>query len=244
METSTFWTVIIIQSIAFIGGLIKIHHESYSKQKGKNLATKEDIASITEKIKTVEHQFLDKSATLKSNLDFKYNHKNEERLALIDFHKKFSKWIILLSEGVPTMYNDYNEEDIRKKNYSFYLARQDFKEAFALVRLYIKDDSLIQLILNLDTLIFEKLYLIPRKSLIEVDKNNKYLKILEETEKDFEKWNPKFQELMEERKKIIDDTAQNTILASRMIKPANIEYEDYIKSYLDKICIELSSENP
>ena len=244
METSTFWTVIIIQSIVFLGGLIKIHHESYSKQKGKNLATKEDITSITEKIKTVEHQFLDKSATLKSNLDFKYNHKNEERLALIDFHKKFSKWIILLSEGIPRVYNAYNEEDIKNKDYSFFLVGQDYKEALALVRLYIKNDSLVKLILNFETLIYEKLYIIPRMCLINISKNNKFLEILKETEKDFEKWNPKFQELMEERKKIINDTAESTQLALKMIKSTKIEYEDCIKSYIDTICIELSSENP
>ncbi|MFK2184183.1 hypothetical protein ACIXKU_17460 [Bacteroides fragilis] len=60
--------------------------KAYEVEKGKNLATKEDIREITKNIKSVESKF-----TILTNLHSGIL--SEERNAIIEFNEKYSLWI-------------------------------------------------------------------------------------------------------------------------------------------------------
>ena len=60
--------------ITFIAGLfIKNYLPSYMNEKGKNLATKEDIQEITQKAEAVQQEFKEKFELFSSDVQFKYD---------------------------------------------------------------------------------------------------------------------------------------------------------------------------
>lgn len=62
VQTSTLVVVIVL------GYLLRDFFPSYSKEKGKNLATKEDIQAITEKIESVKAEYAKSLETVKTKL--------------------------------------------------------------------------------------------------------------------------------------------------------------------------------
>ncbi|WP_019601178.1 hypothetical protein [Teredinibacter turnerae] len=54
--------------LAFIGGLSGAFLSSYFKEKGKNVATKEDISHITKEIEKVKYEYTRETESLRSNL--------------------------------------------------------------------------------------------------------------------------------------------------------------------------------
>ena len=81
---------------AIIAGLVQ-YIITYFKEKGKNLATKEDIGEITKEIKSVESQFINKTEKLKNKLAILANAQTDitsmERQAIIEVNKSLFMWI-------------------------------------------------------------------------------------------------------------------------------------------------------
>ncbi|OCN01344.1 hypothetical protein A7X67_01730 [Clostridium sp. W14A] len=69
------WIYIIIEVILFflLGLFIKNYFPSYMKEKGKDLATKEDIQEITRKTEEVQKEFKQKFELFSSDVHFKYD---------------------------------------------------------------------------------------------------------------------------------------------------------------------------
>ena len=71
---------IIIEIIIVIIGLYLAFFKAYFKEKGKNLATKEDITEITQKIETVKNEIY-------FNTQSKLSLTTEERNALVNYYE-------------------------------------------------------------------------------------------------------------------------------------------------------------
>ena len=88
---------LIPQVVTFLFMLFLLGSREYSKKKGANLADKEDMAAITNKIEEVKNQFTKENEFLKANLQFVINNQlqtsNEGRNAIISFYDSYSKWI-------------------------------------------------------------------------------------------------------------------------------------------------------
>jgi hypothetical protein len=72
------WLIFIVQLIILAGLgasalLIKNYLPSYTKEKGKNLATREDIEEITDKIESVKTEYAKELEGLKSQLNAKFH---------------------------------------------------------------------------------------------------------------------------------------------------------------------------
>ena len=72
------WLILVVQLIilASFGALVlfaKNYLPSYTKEKGKNLATKEDIKDITDKIESVKTEYAKELEGLKSQLNAKFH---------------------------------------------------------------------------------------------------------------------------------------------------------------------------
>lgn len=72
-------------------------NKAYESEKGKNLATKEDIGEITKEIKSVESKFINETERLKSNLAILTNLQTDissiERNALVEINKSLFTWL-------------------------------------------------------------------------------------------------------------------------------------------------------
>ena len=75
MDGYSILIIVICQAvITFIAGLfLKNYLPSYMNEKGKNLATKEDIQEITQKTESVQQEFREKFELFSSDVQFKYN---------------------------------------------------------------------------------------------------------------------------------------------------------------------------
>ena len=77
---------IIIESLLFIIGLYLAFFKSYFQEKGKNLATKEDISEITKQVESIKNDFLFSTQS-------KISLKTEERNSLVNCYEKISYWL-------------------------------------------------------------------------------------------------------------------------------------------------------
>lgn len=94
-----FGIIIVVQLGGFALLLIKIYAKSYSSEKGKNLATKEDIGEITGIIESIKSSLSIRAEELKSDLSYKNEHlihlRAAERLAIINYYK--ATWVLALN---------------------------------------------------------------------------------------------------------------------------------------------------
>jgi len=94
-----FWLIIALQTVGFIFICFKLYAKSYSTEKGKNLATKEDIGEITKIIESIKTDLAIKTEELKSELSFKSEHlihlRAAEREAITNYYK--ATWALVLN---------------------------------------------------------------------------------------------------------------------------------------------------
>lgn len=139
-------TVIVIGIVLFF--MIKNFLPSYFNEKGKNLATKEDIDEITERVEKIKSEFVKDIEHIKADLSYinqnKFSIKASERDALIEMNNKYSEWLNYLmnvsftdiNASNYTKLNDYFQ-DIREKKLSFDIAQDN-------LHLFLHDQDLME----------------------------------------------------------------------------------------------------
>lgn len=118
--TDTFY-ILLSQAVIFGCMAYLIFFKEYAKRKGSNLADKQDIEEITQKIEQVKNQFTQETEFLKSNLQFiitnQLQYTNEERNAIINFFDCHSKWLNLgLQDLTFNGYLKNNIDDLIQKD--------------------------------------------------------------------------------------------------------------------------------
>ena len=83
-----FWFFVIVQTAGFIIICVILYVKSYSAEKGKNLATKEDIGEITQIIESIKTSLSIKTEELKSDLSYRNEHLIHLRAAERGSHNK------------------------------------------------------------------------------------------------------------------------------------------------------------
>ena len=97
-----WWIYFLIIAFSAIGGFIG----AYLKKKGGNLATKEDIEIITEKIEKIRSQYSEQLETVKASLQLS----NQLKLAALD--KRLQKHQEAYTLWVDLVWNLRNEDEI------------------------------------------------------------------------------------------------------------------------------------
>ncbi|WP_194778313.1 hypothetical protein [Pararhodonellum marinum] len=234
---------ILLQVVIIFIGLYLAFFKSYFLEKGKNIATNEDIEKLTFKVESIKQQFIEKNANLKAKLDMLTNlqisHKNDERLTLIDFHKNFKKWIGLLTESSPTLIDEYDNNEINSKMYFYDQVYQEVLSSEALLQLYVEDDILINLIFKLKTSTLENLAGHPTKFLIDLKYNNTQIELNNNTPIDspekIRKRGSRHRELLNERNAIYIEYRDKMIAGLTQTISIENEYLEYMKDYLKQI---------
>ncbi len=200
---------------------------SYFTEKGKNLATKEDIALITKLVESVKYSFTAETEKLKSNLSLLNNVQigiiSEERNAIIDFNEKYFKWINMLLDSSFGNIDDTNDIDLYKYQQSIRAAYNDFLNSETRFSLFIEKESLIQLVHKLKMVTFAKLSPIAPKSLLtlryinsKTDEIYKSTPVINQVEK--------LEELLNEREQVYIEFHMKSLAAFQEIVPINKEF--------------------
>lgn len=115
--TAILYTIILV-GIAILYFTVKNLLPGYFKQKGKNLATKEDISEITRLVESVRHTFTKETEQLKIRLQFVTSLHgsllSEERNTIIDVNEKYFYWLNLFSNGVLGVLDIEDNADIQR----------------------------------------------------------------------------------------------------------------------------------
>lgn len=146
-----FWLTVLLFSV--ISGFIQ-YLIAYYKEKGKNLAKKEDLVEITNKIKETETKFTIQTEQLKSQLSLLTNIKSEiystERNAIIDANVKLYRWLSHIMR-LPILDNNDDIDRYINKMDELYNEEQASE---ALLELFIDDKAIIDNINNISIYIY------------------------------------------------------------------------------------------
>jgi hypothetical protein len=112
-----FWFIVALQAIGFLVVCVKLFAKSYIGEKGKNLATKEDIGEITQIVESIKTSLAIKTEELKSDLLYKNEHlihlRAAEREAIINYYK--ATWALALNFKKTDLYK-YEIDDFEEEN--------------------------------------------------------------------------------------------------------------------------------
>jgi hypothetical protein len=121
LSNYNFWIIVVLQIIGFVIICLKLFAKSYSSEKGKNLATKEDVGEITQIVESIKTSLTIKTEELKSDLSYKSEHlihlRAAERAAIINYYK--AMWVLVLNFTKTDFIKneiDYFEEDEEDKD--------------------------------------------------------------------------------------------------------------------------------
>ena len=159
--TIVIQTLINALLLIILGFVIKNYLPSYFHEKGKNLATKEDISDITKIVEQVKNEFISETELLKTKLQFQSSQKqlllNEERNVLLYFYEQVTCWQHLCQDL--TSATSYFDNDIQRiRSYQMKLNSVSFNSytALARVKLFIDEAKInelaLQLLLELNSL--------------------------------------------------------------------------------------------
>ena len=105
---------IILEITLIILGFYLAFFKSYFQEKGRNLATNEDIEEITKKVESINTDFIRETEKLKLDLQYtnqiRFSIKTEEMKSLFDYYEKYYLWLNLLLEFYFGSFNEDNPE--------------------------------------------------------------------------------------------------------------------------------------
>lgn len=108
---------IILEILLIIIGLYLAFFKSYFQEKGKNLATLEDIGTITQNVESIKTEFIRETERLKLDIQYtnqiKYTIKTEEMKSLFDFYEKYYLWLNVLLDFYFGNFDENNKEQLK-----------------------------------------------------------------------------------------------------------------------------------
>lgn len=122
--------------------------KSYFKEKGKNIATKEDIEGITLLVEKIKTEFSKETEILKANLQLSnqiyFSIKAEEIKSLLSFYEKYSSWLNSILKIYTSKITPQNKELLSKYVINIEDIYNDFLLSESKLHLFIKDSDLIK----------------------------------------------------------------------------------------------------
>ena len=240
LNLETFRDVILVAASVYL-----FFFKSYFKYKGKNLATSEDIEVLTEKFEKVKDTFVEKNAYLKSKLDIITNIQisqvQDEKNALINFHKNLSFWVDLLTEVSPYLINEYDNKEIDIKIYSYDESYKNVITSKALLELHLNEDDVLRSIHRLISDIVNHLSEHGALYLIECKMINFKLDIVEErirnnkTETESEYSTKEHENLLNEKRVLRNKYRENIKKGNEEIFETKAQYLKSIREYLSNL---------
>jgi hypothetical protein len=109
--------------------------KSYFQEKGKNVATKEDVEEITSLVESVKSQ-------LQFSLQAKLSFRAEEHQALIDYFSKYSVWLSAITNWSAVGINKDNTSRLAEIRTQLDMLHQDFDLAAGKLELFVENEEI------------------------------------------------------------------------------------------------------
>lgn len=146
---------IIIQILLLIGGFYLVFFKSYFTEKGKNIATKEDIAEITTKVEGIKTDFIRETEHLKHNLQFENQIRimlsTDTKNAIVSAYESFYIWLETSYDAFLSSIEFEKIEQIRTAESNINMESSKFSSTLARFELYIDREDSNSLISELET---------------------------------------------------------------------------------------------
>ena len=151
MNPDTIQIIISIFILLFLT-IGKYIFPSYLNQKGKNLADKQDIENLTQKVENIKSSFNEKIEILKTDLNFKNQNKisvsSYEREALLNLNEKYAEWLNSLMNISFSLITVKNYSLIESYFSELKKRKIEFENSEAKLHIFMNDDELMQTKLN------------------------------------------------------------------------------------------------
>lgn len=224
--------IVVVIGIVILYFTMKNLLPSYFNEKGKNLATKEDIREITEMVENVKHSFLNETEKFKNDLHkFSSIHLSlvaEEKKAIIDYNEFFSYWFNLLTDHQLGNIEIDNNDEVDKYNKMIGESYRNFLNSETRFILFVENDELHQKSYELKLEVLKKI-MSPMASYLMKQKENNLLVNL---------YHEQSQERIEQSKKkllIYSEYSEIVISGLREIIPIKMEFQKKCHNYLYKL---------
>ena len=109
--------------------------KSYFQEKGKNVATKEDVEEITSLVEAVKSQ-------LQFSLQAKLSLRAEEHQALVDYFSKYSVWLSAITNFSSVGINKDNTSRLAEIRSHLDILHQDFDLAAGKMELFVENEDI------------------------------------------------------------------------------------------------------
>lgn len=136
--------ILVTNGLILIGGLYLAFFKSYFTEKGKNLATREDIEEITKKVEAIKVEFIKETERLKFELQFEtqvnLGYHNDMKAAVIQLYEVYSLWLTTVSEAQDNSI-EHSSKQLNEGINELSAVYTKFLLAEAKAELYISEDS-------------------------------------------------------------------------------------------------------
>lgn len=144
---STQVIIIGIQVLTLFASFYLAFFKSYFTEKGKNIATKEDISGVTRLVEEAKHSFTAETEKLKANLSILTNVQvgivAEERNAIIYYNDKYFRWLNILLDTSLGGINDKNTSELEEYAKRISECYGQFLDSEIRFRLFVEDRQLL-----------------------------------------------------------------------------------------------------
>ncbi|MDX2172996.1 MAG: hypothetical protein SFY56_07750 [Bacteroidota bacterium] len=143
---------IIVQILILIFGLYLAFFKSYFSEKGKNLATKEDIEHITKKVESIKTEFIKETEKLKHDLQFenqlKISFTNDLKNSIVRVYEDYNSWYDITYDSFLNSLNslDFSVKQIAEAEAEINRAYSKFEASVSKLELYIKNNNVDKII--------------------------------------------------------------------------------------------------
>ncbi len=235
--TNFIYPTMSLFALGFIYLTIKNLLPSYFSEKGKNIATREDISEITELVEQVKHEFTNQTEQLKSKLNVISNvHVDlaiQERNAIVECNIAYFSWLNLLIDSNLGGIDDSKDENLLDYRQKIQVSYRNFKVDQTKFDLFIDDDELIILLNEMSIATLKNLGALITQFTFAIEGINNERKNLKETYPNYSQTD--YQEILEKQKKLHSDLTQNIIKGYKEIVDLNKDFQKMCRKKLYEI---------
>jgi len=126
---------LIIEAVILLLLLYLAFLKSYFQEKGKNVATKEDVEEITSLVESVKSQ-------LQFSLQAKLSFRAEEHQTLVDYFSRYSTWLSAITSWSAVGINKDNASRLAEIRSELNMLHQDFDLAAGKLELFVENEDI------------------------------------------------------------------------------------------------------
>lgn len=245
-SVNDLFSLLIIVGLFILYFLIKNLLPSYFSEKGKNLATKEDITDITRLVEGVKQTFTTETEHLKANLQMLTNLQvglaSEERNSIIDYNEKYFRWLNALTDSSfgNADSSDNNKLDLQRNRIGEYYL--DFLNSETRFNLFVADSNLSACSNKMKIKTLEKLGSLATNCLLNLQRNNNDIDFVNKNTP-IEEQREKKKQLLDEKVMIHKDFCDSMILGYKDIVLLNKTFQEMCRNHIYQLLTKQDEEN-